>query len=641
MILRRLLIFCILSIHTNFYAQQSGIQIQHTATNNKVEIGTPMLIVYHLTNMNDRDIDRTIKIEPFITINGPQIEQSSQFSSYNGRTTASRTNSYTFQLIYKKLGKFNVPKMAFILVDGSKVEAQTFQIEVVKQGTLPKPPPRQQQIDPVIAAMMGYDPLGGSPYGGGQNQGSPSSQQTDPSKINLKNEIFARIHVNKNKVYVGEPITASIKIYTSLNSKGFEAEKLPNFNGFWSQDIPMPPKLVMNREQINGKEYVSVEIKKILLFPTRAGTLEITPLKMKTIAIVPVAARARSRQPQSLIDAILQSMSGMGGGMEYKEILHSFSSGSEKITVLPLPAGAPASFSGGVGRFSFSSFTDNKELKTDEALNQKLEITGSGNLPLIEVPKNEWSEDFEIYDPQLKESFSPSTTLSGTKAWNYVIIPHQPGSFSSPKLTFTYFDLDVKKYVTIEAPATPIKITGNPTKAKEKGTKNEQFNFAKQKIKEPNLKDYNPSFSLNNGLVYWLGLIPLILGFIAGYIPKYEKRHERFSSGKKISEQVTRQMKQAELYLKAGDKKAFYQETTDAYWDYLGHKLKMEISELTRSNIADKLKNHKVEIETISRLINIIDRSEMGLYTTGGSQEMNALFEDSLVILNDVEKQFV
>jgi BatD DUF11 like domain len=577
----------------------------------------------------------TVKLDPFILLAQPSMSQSSQYSNYNGRTTSSVTNSYTMHMTCKKLGKFMVPKFAFTLADGSKIEGQSFEVEVVKQGTLPKQP-QQQNFDP-FAAMMGYDPFGNPMGGGGQGQ----QQQTDPAKINLKNEIFARIHINKNRVYVGEQIIASIKIYTSLNSKGFEAEKLPNFNGFWSQDLPMPPKLEMTREQINGKEYVSVEIKKILLFPTRAGTLEITPLKMKTIAIVPVAARAHTRQPQSLMEAILQSMGGMGGGMEYKEIVHSFSSGTEKITVLPLPAGAPASFSGGVGKFKFSAFSDKKELKTDDALNQKFEIEGTGNLPLIEVPKNEWVEDFELYEPQLKENYSSVPNLAGTKTWNFVVIPHQPGSYTTPKVEFTYFDLDLKKYVTIQAPATPLKITGNPTKSKEKGKNFENFNYAKQKIKEPKLTDYNSSFKLGNGLIYGLGVIPLLLGFLIGYLPKYEKKQERFSTGKKISERITRQMKQAEIYLKTNKKTEFYQEMTDAYWDYLGHKLKMETSELTRTNIADKLRDHKIDNDTTTKMINLIDRSEMGLYTSFGSQAMKELYDDSLVILNDVEKQFI
>lgn len=90
----------------------------------------------------------------------------------------------------------------------------------------------------------------------------------------------------------------------------------------------------MKREVINGKEFVSVEIKKILLYPTKAGTLEITPLKMKTIALVPVMRQKQTtnRQPGSLMEAIMMSM-GMSMntmGVEFKEIPYSFSSGSEK-----------------------------------------------------------------------------------------------------------------------------------------------------------------------------------------------------------------------------------------------------------------------------------------------------------------------
>jgi hypothetical protein len=643
MIQKHFIIFwlTVVSIHL---LSQKGIEIQYSAK--KIEIGTPLTIVYNLTNMDDRGLLPT-KIEPFVLLAQPSVGRSSNVSIMNGQTTSSTTNSYTIHLTCRKLGKYAIPKMLFQLGDGSKVESQSFEVEVVKTGTLPKPPPRQPDPYDPFAAFMdpNYDPFNPQQQGRGQ---APHQQQggipTDPSKIDLKRDIFARIHVNKSKVYVGEQIIASIKIYTALNSKGFEAEKLPNFNGFWSKDIPMPEKLEMNREMINGKEYVSVEIKKILLFPTRAGTLEITPLKMKTIALVPVAIRSKTpRQPQSLMEAILQSMGAdiNSGGMEYKEVAHTFSSGTERITVLPLPPNAPASFSGGVGSFKFGAFTDKKELKTDEALNQRLELQGTGNLPLIEVPKTEWNEDFEVYDPQLKETYNTEPNFSGTKIWTNVIIPHQPGSFTTPKVEFTFFDLNQKKYVTITAPATPLRITGNPTKAKEKGKKSEQFNFARQKIKDGDLKEYSTKYSIGRGWIYCLGMVPLLFSFLIGYLPKYEKKQERFISGKKISEQVTRQMKQAEIHLVAEEKTPFYNEMTKAYWNYLGHKLKMETSELTRFNIAEKLKERKVEEELVSKVINLIDRSEMGLYTSFGSQAMKELFDDSLTILNDLEKQLI
>ena len=626
------------------YAQR-GIEIQISAK--KIEVEEPLQITFSIINHDVKGMLKT-NFDPFVLVGGPSISSSSSISIINGRQSMSSTKSFTIALITKKLGKVYVPKIGFQLTDGTKIESNPIEIEVVKKGTLPR---QQRQPDPndPFAAFMdpNYDPFSGfPPMGMGGQQAPPQSNQSgiypDASKLDLKRDIFARIHVNKNKVYVGEQINASIKIYTALNSKGFEAEKLPNFNGFWAQDIPLPEKLEMKQELINGKPFVSVEIKKMILFPTKAGTLEISPLKMKTIALVPVAVKPQrnQRQPRDLMEAILMSMGASMntmGGVEFKEIPYSFSSGTEKITVLPLPANAPESFTGGVGTYTMNAFCNKKELKTDDALNFKLEIQGTGNLPLTEAPKAEWSEEFEVYDPLLKENYTKIPSFSGLKSWEYTIIPHQPGSYKTPPVEFTYFDLNQKKYVTLTAPSTPIQISGSPTKAKERGKHFGAINFSKQKIKPA--ESYHSIVNIGNGWVYGLGIFPLFLAFIIGYLPKYEKKEERFISGKKISELVTRQMKQAEVHLKANEKQPFYQEITRAYWNYFSHKFKMETSELTRQNIAEKLSEQKIDSSLITKMIHLIDKSEMGLYTSYGSQAMQELYDESLEILNDIDRQ--
>jgi hypothetical protein len=624
---------------------QKGMEIQISAK--KVEAGEPLMVVYALSNYNERGMMRK-GFEPFELIGGPRVSRSMNTSYINGTMTSSQTNSYTIYLSCKKLGKFQVPKQSFQLSDGTAIEAQAIEIEVVKPGSLPRQAQQRQPdpFDPFAAFNDPFDPFAGqSPTGRAQQQNPPASNGAfkDEKEINLSKNIYARIHVDKSKVYIGEPVKASIKIYTSLNSKGFDAEKVPNFNGFWTQDLPLPDKLEMKREVINGKEFVSVEIKKILLYPTKAGTLEITPLKMKTIALVPVMRQKQTtnRQPGSLMEAIMMSM-GMSMntmGVEFKEIPYSFSSGSEKITVLPLPADAPASFTGGVGKFSFNAYADKKELKTDEALKYRIELSGSGNLPLIEAPKNIWDETIEVYDPILKENYNVQPTISGTKIWNFVAVPHAPGSYTTPRLEFSYFDLAQKKYVTLTAPSTSLTITGKPTKDKEKGKKYGEFNYAKQKITESS--HYSMDSDLPNSAFYGLGVLPLLMALGLGFLPKYERKEERFISGKKISERVIQQMKQAEIYLKENKKEPFYQELTRTYWNYLSHKFKLETSNLSRINIAEKLREKGVSFELITKMINLIDRSEMGLYTSYGSQAMQELYDDSLNILNDIDKQIV
>jgi hypothetical protein len=100
-------------------------------------------------------------------------------------------------------------------------------------------------------------------------------------------------------------------------------------------------------------------------------------------------------------------------------------------------------------------------------------------------------------------------------------------------------------------------------------------------------------------------------------------------------------MKQAEVYLNENNKEAFYQELTRTYWNYLSHKFRLETSDLTRSNIAEKLREKDVSNELITKMINLIDNSEMGLYTSYGSQAMREIYENSLVILNDIDRQIV
>lgn len=631
---------------------QNGISIQYSAK--KIEVNEPLTIVYNVNNLDERGMIQS-KLDPWILVGGPSISRSMNTSIINGHMTQSRTNSYTIQLICKKMGKFTVPKIGFQLADGSKVESQTFDVEVVKEGSIPRQQVRQPDpFDPFASFFDPFDPFSTGIPNMGQQQRSAIPQQSAPSqnngvysdasKIDLKKDIFARIHVNKSRVYVGEQIYASVKIYTAVNSKGFEAEKLPNFNGFWSQDIKLPEQLEMKRETINGREFVSVEIKKILLFPTKPGTLEITPLKMKTVALVPVSVKRQQsqRQPRDLFEAIqmmMQSDMGAFGGVEFKEIPYSFSSGTERVEVLPLPANAPKSFTGAVGKFSMNAFCDKKQLKTDDALNYSVEIQGNGNLPLIENPKIEWAEELEVFDPQLQENYNVTPQFSGTKAWKYTVIPHNPGDYSTPGMEFSYFDLAEKKYVTLTAPSTALKITGSPTARKKHGKSFGTFDYAKQKIKENQM--YSAKNALSKPVFIGLTLMPLLLAFGLLLFPKSKESSEKFVSGKKVSELIKKQMKQAFIYLVKNDKQAFYNEVTRAYWAYLGNKLRIEPSLLSKENIEEKLKEKNVSEEIIQEVISLIESGEMGLYTSYGNQDMQTQYDRSLEVLSELDKQLV
>ena len=54
---------------------------------------------------------------------------------------------------------------------------------------------------------------------------------------------------------MGEPIVATVKIYSRVNIAGINEIKYPSFNGFLRSDIETPPLTSLSQENINGTIY--------------------------------------------------------------------------------------------------------------------------------------------------------------------------------------------------------------------------------------------------------------------------------------------------------------------------------------------------------------------------------------------------
>jgi hypothetical protein len=333
-------------------------------------------------------------------------------------------------------------------------------------------------------------------------------------------------------------------------------------------------------------------------------------------------------------------MRGTFNSIEYKQIPYNFTSGSVKIQVLPLPDNAPKSFGGAVGNYTMNAYTNKKNLKTDETLENKNEVKGKGNLPLIENPKMEWDEDFEVFEPTLKENYNPLPVYNGSKTWNFVAIPHNPGKYKTPPFEFTYFDLTKKAYVTLKADPTELEITGSPTKRKGNSKSFDGNNLAKQKI--GNIDTVSAITNYHAPLnMFWLWcLMPLLL--VVAY-EIYERlssgSSSRFADDKKIAAMLQKQMKLAKIELDKNDKIAFYNETTHCIWNYLANKLQMETSELNRENIQERLSLVGVSESLSEQLIAVLDSCEMGLYSSFGTDTMKQSYEETLSILTNLEKE--
>jgi hypothetical protein len=185
-------------------------------------------------------------------------------------------------------------------------------------------------------------------------------------------------------------------------------------------------------------------------------------------------------------------------------------------------------------------------------------------------------ESFESYEPKITENISNAGGVSGSKTYNYLIIPREPGDFVLNSLDFSYFDLDKKKYVTIPSPE--LKITVTPGDGKSNASA-QVFDHLKNEVKETEndiryikkgdfeLQKSDAEF-FNSSMHLFLLAFPLIL-FVGGlaYRTYYIKQNSDIVAlkGRKAASFAKKQLISAEKQMKQNNKRGFLHRSDERF----------------------------------------------------------------------------
>ncbi len=138
----------------------------------------------------------------------------------------------------------------------------------------------------------------------------------------------------------------------------------------------------------------------------------------------------------------------------------SITSSRSTINVKPLPPGAPESFKGAVGHFTFESKVVPATGAVGEPITWTLNLAGNGNWSDIAgVPSREVSRDFRVVQPQARRVMKENSLFDGTLSEDVVLIPTQPGSYTLGPLNWTYFDPTKGEYQTITTPKVVVAVS--------------------------------------------------------------------------------------------------------------------------------------------------------------------------------------
>ncbi|MCD6596385.1 MAG: protein BatD [Bacteroidales bacterium] len=582
-------------------------EIRFTASAPKVvSTGEQFRLTFTLNTKADQLLQPDLSV--FNVLMGPSSSYSQSTSIVNGKMTRSVSYTYTYILQAKNPGKYIISS-ATAKVGKKSYKSQPIKIEVVNGG---------QKTSNQAAASGSIN--------SGANTGVVSNK-----------DLFVRASVNKKEVYVGEHLTATIKIYSKVNLSGFEDVKFPSFDGFLKSDIETPPLRSLDRENVNGQIYGTGVISRVVLFPQKSGTLVIDPVEIECLV-----QQRSSKTSNSFFDDFFDS---------YKTVRKSIKSPALKIKVKPLPSGKPTDFSGAVGSFKLSASVDKVEVKANEAVTLKVRISGNGNLKLIAALKVNFPLDFESYDPKISSNLKTDLSgSSGTKTFEYLMIPRFKGDYRISPLAFNYFDPATGKYKTLYSKEFQI----NVLEGDDDGLNTVLTSPSKEGIKfigkDIRFIKTSPFKLVRKGETVWgslwfIGLyIISLLIFIAVYIFRRKKLKEESNiellKNKKANKFAKKRLKFASAQLKTKNSGAFYEAVLKALWGYLSDKLGIPLSELSRDNAVEELKLKGIDEELVKEMIGLIDQCEFAQYAPSVSDgNMDDIYKQAVKMISKMENK--
>ena len=537
--------------------------------------------------------------------------------------TRTTTNSYTFALQAYKEGTFRVGS-ASLNVKGTKITSEPFDIKVVPD-----------------------DGSHAAPSGGGASSGQSQAQQnTNDPQVSGK-DLFLRVVPSKKSAYVGEQVVLTYKLYTKVPVSSLSVVKAPSYAGFWTKDISdnTGGTLRQSSEYINGIEYTSAEIQKVVVAPQRAGKLTLDPMVIECIAQI-----RRENNRQRSMDPFEEFFNDPFFNRNITNVKKELTSNSFVLEVKSLPeANKPASFAGAVGNYNFKSDIDMTELKTNEAFTLTYTVSGTGNIELLQMPEPVFPPDFEVYDPKITTSTDVTANgLSGTKKAEYLVIPRRAGSFTVPAVEFSFFNPSNGAYQTLSSK--PYEIQVEKGRDDEGGgiyaSNQEDIKYLGNDIRhimtgDPHLRPQRSAFFGSSA--YYVALLALLLAFILLLIllknrEKMEK--DTAATRNRKADKVARgRLKRAAQFLKEKDQDKFYVEMSQALWGYIADKLGIERSKLSMDTVSETMKEKSVPDELTQQFVDTLNSCEFARFAPGSAEEkMDDLYQRGIEVISKAEK---
>jgi hypothetical protein len=450
------------------------------------------------------------------------------------------------------------------------------------------------------------------------------------------NDLFINLAVDRKEIYIGEPIVATVKIYSRVNIAGINEIKYPSFNSFLRSDIETPPLTSLRQENINNTIYGTGVVQQFLLYPQVTGEIKIDPVQISVL----IQKKVRGQSDPFFGDFF----------SSYQTVPKEVASRPVTIKVKSLPGVQPADFSGVVGKLDLKATLSKESVNVNDAVNFKVVLSGNGNLKIASAPTLKLSPDIEVYDPKITDNLKNGINgTSGQKTFEYLMIPRHNGDYTIPPLTYSFFNISTGRYEKVTTGEYHIhaqKVNGqNAGATVYGGVSKEDVKYLGKDIRfvKSDLGDLKKTGDiLFTKQTFYSAYVFAILAFLLVLFLRREhiKRNSDISQVKnrKAAKIAIQRLHNASVCLKNEEIDQFYDEILKAIWGYLSDKLNIPGSELSRSNAITALQNYGIEEDNIDKLSKILDTCEFARFAPASSEtEAATVYDGASQFIKSIE----
>ncbi|MBN1401976.1 MAG: protein BatD [Anaerolineae bacterium] len=515
--------------------------------------------------------------------------QSSQFRMVNGALSSQVV--YWYRLQPTEAGTHTIPAIA-IRVGNRELTSAPITIQVA--------PGQGMTSDADASATQ-------APEGAMPPQGGPVES------------LWAQAEIDNPSPIVGQQVIYTFRLYQAVELFGQPRLDLPEYGGCLVYDLPNRSYL----QRIEGRAIQVTEVRRALI-PMSAGEVTIAPATLEV--------------PGDLLNRGIRLQTE-----------------AQSLDVRPYPAGAPADFAGAVGRFDIEAWAEPEGTQSGEPVTLYLRVRGHGNLELVSDPLEailaDLERDWRVYDVEVSTDLGTENDLvSGERVFARPLLPKAEGTLTIPSLAMTFFDPELGVYRSVAAEPVLVHVTpagAQAGAANALGATKSDVMLVGSDIRH--IKPAPPLLTTRRASplkapLYWAAWI-LAPAAVVG-LWGWDRRRRRLATdvaalrAHRAQRLARSRLSEARRLLRDGREDEGYGTLARALTGYLGDKLNLTPSGLTRDGIRAALAEANVRPRLVERILLCLERADSGRFAPGvpTGEGLERLIDEARSLVAEIER---